>query len=96
MTEFGGEALYGNYENPDRASSWSEGYLENLYKDQVAMLKNIPFLRGTSAWLLADFRSPVRMHPVYQDGWNRKGLLSDKGLKKKAWYILKKYYEEKK
>lgn len=95
MTEFGGEALYGQSENPDRASSWSEGYQENIYKEQVKMFQNIPFLRGTSAWILADFRSPVRMHPIYQDGWNRKGLLSDKGLKKKAWYILKKFYENK-
>jgi beta-glucuronidase len=45
-------------------------------------------------WILADFRSPIRMHPVYQQGWNRKGLLSDKGLRKKAWYILYNYYQQ--
>ena len=32
------------------------------------------------------------MHPVYQNGYNRKGLLSEKGEKKKAWYIMQRYY----
>jgi beta-glucuronidase len=58
------------------------------------MLKKIPFLRGMTPWILADFRSPGRMHPIYQQGWNRKGLLSDQGLKKKAWYIIKGYYQQ--
>lgn len=92
MTEFGGEALYGNHGSPDTASSWSEEYQEQIYKDQLAMLRKIPFLRGTTPWILADFRSPGRMHPIYQQGWNRKGLLSDKGLKKKAWYVMHNYY----
>jgi beta-glucuronidase len=32
--------------------------------------------------------------PGKQDGWNRKGLLSDKGQKKKAWSIIHDYYLE--
>jgi len=94
MTEFGGEALYGNHGPVDTASSWSEEYQEQIYKDQLIMLKKIPFLCGMAPWILADFRSPGRMHPIYQQGWNRKGLLSDKGLKKKAWYVLHEYYSE--
>jgi beta-glucuronidase len=43
--------------------------------------------------VLADFRSPYRMQSTYQKGWNRKGLLSDQGEKKKAWYIMKAYYD---
>ena len=42
------------------------------------MLEGIPFLRGTAPWVLMDFRSPVRMHP-FQAGYNRKGLLSERG-----------------
>jgi len=94
MTEFGGEALYGNHGPVDTASSWSEEYQEQVYKDQLIMLKRISFLRGITPWILADFRSPGRTHPIYQQGWNRKGLLSDKGLKKKAWYVLHDYYSE--
>jgi beta-glucuronidase len=94
MSEFGGEALYGNSAGPkDAASSWSEEYQEQIYKDQIKMLKKIPFLRGTCPWILADFRSPVRMHPVFQQGWNRKGLISDRGDKKKSWFIMKAFYD---
>lgn len=93
ITEFGGEALYGNTSGPkDQASSWSEDYQAQIYKDQIAMFGNMTGLSGVFPWLLADYRSPIRMHPVYQKGWNRKGLLSDKGEKKKAWFILKDYY----
>jgi len=94
ITEFGGEAVFGNNIGPkDEASSWREEYQEQIYKDQVAMFRTIPNLSGVFPWLLADYRSSGRMHPVYQKGWNRKGLLSDKGEKKKAWYILKSYYD---
>jgi beta-glucuronidase len=92
MSEFGGEALYGNHGPADTASSWSEEYQEKIYKDQLAMFKKIPFLKGTCPWILADFRSPRRLHPVYQNGWNRKGLLSDRGFKKKAWYVMEEFY----
>lgn len=95
MSEFGGEALYGHHGSKDTASSWSEEYQEQLYKDQVAMFKKIPFLCGTTPWVLADFRSPGRLQPLYQQGWNRKGLLSDKGYRKKAWYVIQKFYGEK-
>jgi beta-glucuronidase len=93
ISEFGGEAKYGsNFGPKDEASSWSEEYQEQIYKDQITLFGNTPNLAGVCAWLLIDYRSPVRMHPVYQQGYNRKGLLSEKGEKKKAWYVLKDYY----
>ncbi len=58
------------------------------------MLKRIPFLRGTTPWILMDFRSPHRVLPLIQDGWNRKGLLSDRGQKKKAFFVLRDWYQE--
>lgn len=94
ISEFGGEALYGNTTEPkDAASSWNEAYQEQIYKDQIEMFATVPNLAGVCPWILCDFRSLSRLHPVYQKGWNRKGLLSDKGEKKKAWYVLKAYYE---
>ena len=93
MSEFGGEALYGHHGSADTASSWSEEYQERVYRDNITMFKNISFLRGTTPWVLYDFRSAGRMHSVYQKGWNRKGLLSEKGEKKKAWYVIKAYYD---
>jgi beta-glucuronidase len=41
-----------------------------------------------------DFRSPRRQLPGIQDGFNRKGLISDQGEKKKAFYVLQKAYKE--
>ena len=95
ISEFGGEALYGQHGPDDVASSWSEEYQERLYRDNLRMFENIPNLRGVSPWVLFDFRSPFRFHPTNQEDWNRKGLVSDQGYRKKAWYLMKKYYEEK-
>ncbi len=92
VSEFGGGALYNHH--GDSLTRWTEEYQEYLYKEQIKMLKKIPTLRGMTPWILADFRSPRRNLPVIQDGWNRKGLISDGGFKKKAFYILKAYYDE--
>lgn len=96
ISEFGGEALYGQHGNEEVASSWSEEYQAKLYRDNIEMFNHIPNLCGVSPWVLFDFRSPFRFHPTNQDGWNRKGLLSDQGLRKKAWYIMHDYYQKKK
>jgi beta-glucuronidase len=58
------------------------------------MLNRIPQLRGMSPWILMDFRSPRRLLPGIQDGFNRKGLISDQGEKKKAFYLLQKAYKD--
>jgi len=93
ISELGGESLFGNNNVPgDEAAYWSETYQEQIYKDQITMFKNTANLSGVCPWLLVDYRSLGRMHPIYQNGWNRKGLLSEKGEKKKAWYILHDYY----
>ena len=94
ISEFGGEALYGQHGAADTASSWSEEYQEALYRDNLRMFENIPHLRGVSPWILFDFRSPFRFHPTNQEGWNRKGLVSDRGYRKKAWYLMKAYYDK--
>ncbi|WP_111640906.1 glycoside hydrolase family 2 protein [Marinimicrobium alkaliphilum] len=94
ISEFGGEALLGSTAEPKHAAhSWSEEYHEDIHIQQVKMFDSMPELRGVVPWILVDFRSPTRMHPVHQQGWNRKGLLSDRGLKKKAWYIMRDYYD---
>lgn len=95
ITEFGGEALYGQSGDETVASSWSEDYQAKLYRDNIRMFENIPNLCGVSPWILFDFRSPFRFHPTNQGGWNRKGLVSDQGMRKKAWYIMRDYYRSK-
>ena len=95
MSEFGGESKYGQHGTADSAGFWNEEFQEKLYKDNLKMMSGITNLRGTCPWVLADFRAPNRMNLQFQYGWNRKGLLSDKGQKKKAWYVMKAFYETK-
>ena len=92
MSEFGGDALYGHH--GDALTRWTEEYQESIYEHQIAMLKRIPFLRGTSPWILTDFRSPRRPLPKIQDYWNRKGLISNRGEKKKAFFVMQRWYRE--
>jgi beta-glucuronidase len=63
-----------------------------VYRRQVAMFQRIPFLSGTIAWVLVDFRSPRRALAGIQDYFNRKGLVSDRGERKEAFYVLRDYY----
>ncbi len=79
----------------DSLTLWSEEFQQWYYEEQVAMLHRMPenFV-GISPWILTDFRSPKRNNPTYQQGWNRKGLIGSDGEKKKAFYILKAYYDE--
>ena len=94
FSEFGGEALSGRFGHADRADSWSEDYQAKLYADNLRMIDRIGNLAGVVPWLLYDFRSPFRLHPELQQGWNRKGVLSQWGDKKKAWWVLRDYFRD--
>jgi beta-glucuronidase len=92
ISEFGGDALFGHH--GDKGQRWTEEYQKDLYEHQIAMLKKIPSLRGISPWILADFRSPRRPLPRIQDFYNRKGLISNRGERKQAFYVLQEFYRE--
>jgi len=93
ISEFGAGAKYGFH--GDSLTRWTEDYQEYLYVETLKMIDQIPQVQGFSPWILIDFRSPRRPLPKIQDGWNRKGLLSEKGEKKKAFFILQEYYHSK-
>jgi beta-glucuronidase len=93
VSEFGGDAkaeLHG-----EENQRWTEEYQASIYSHQFGMLNRIPQLRGMSPWILMDFRSPNRPLVGIQDEFNRKGLISDQGQKKQAFFVLQKAYEEK-
>jgi beta-glucuronidase len=92
MSEFGGSALQGLHGTRDER--WSEEYQAYLYEQTLLMVENIPHIRGISPWILADFRSPKRLLPGIQDGWNRKGLISNHGIKKKAFFTVHSFYDK--
>ena len=93
VSEFGGGAKYGYHGAKNQR--WTEEFQENLYRENCAMLDKIEGLAGTTPWILKDFRSPRRVLPDVQDYYNRKDLFSDKGEKKKAFYVLKAWYDSK-
>jgi beta-glucuronidase len=93
VSEFGAETPYGRH--GDSATRWTEEYQANLYVHQLTMIDKIPGLAGLSPWLLMDFRSPRRPLAGVQDYFNRKGLLSGLGQRKKAFFVLQNYYRGK-
>ena len=93
VSEFGAGAKAGLHGSENER--WTEEYQANVYRHQLPMLNKIPQLRGMSPWCLMDFRSPNRPLVGIQDEFNRKGLISDQGQKKLAFYVLQKAYKNK-
>lgn len=109
ISEFGGESKYNsNFGPKDAAGYWSEEYQADIYTKQIEMFdttrknqahaahdSSIPSvnLAGVCPWILFDYLSLGRMHPVYQNGFNRKGLVDENGNRKKAFFIMQNYYK---
>ena len=93
VSEFGADARQGMH--GDRLARFTEEFQEDVYRQTLPMLDKIPQLRGITPWILCDFRSPRRPLAGIQDGWNRKGLVGENGMKKKAFFILQDYYAKK-
>jgi len=92
FSEFGAEALAGFHDPSASPRKFSEEYQAEFYRATLAMADRIPFLRGTAPWILKDFRSPRRQNPLFQQGWNRKGLIDETGRRKLAFSVLADYY----
>jgi beta-glucuronidase len=93
ISEFGGGALQGLH--GDKTERWTEEYQEELYKQTLGMYDRTEGFAGTSPWILMDFRSARRQLHGVQDFFNRKGIISDRGIKKKAFYVLQDFYKKK-
>ena len=93
ISEFGAGAKKGLYGSKN--TRWTEEFQEDLYVQTLRMLDGVENLSGFSPWILKDFRSPRRLLPEIQDEWNRKGLIDEQGERKKAFYILRDYYNRK-
>lgn len=92
VSEFGGGAPYGRHGDADER--WTEEYQESLFQHQLGMVERMPGLAGLTPWVLMDFRSPARMLPGVQDYHNRKGVISNRGQRKLAFYTLQKFYKK--
>ena len=93
FSEFGADARVGH--RGGRAERWTEDYQAWLFEEQLKLVDRTPGCVGCSPWVLKDFRSPRRWHARFQDFWNRKGLISETGVRKQAWEVLRRYYARK-
>jgi len=92
ISEFGASAKQG-LRSKD-ALLWSEEYQARVFRAQLDMLDRSPFIQGYSPWVLQDFRSHLRELNGIQDGYNRKGLVSETGRKKLAFGVLSEHYRQ--
>jgi beta-glucuronidase len=92
ISEFGGDAAQGFH--ADNLTRFSEEYQAELYRKTIPMLRAMPDLRGMNPWILCDFRSPRRLLPNVEDGWNRKGLIGENGVRKAAFSVLADFYAQ--
>ena len=91
FSEFGADARAG-FHDPANKQKFSEDYQADYYRATLAMAAQLPTVRGMSPWILKDFRSPRRQNPDFQQGWNRKGLISETGERKEAFGVLSDFY----
>ncbi len=90
VSEFGAEGSY--IAGADSATRWSEEFQDRFYKHHLQMIANNGnTLQGCAPWILYDFRYPKALNPNYQNGWNRKGLITEKGMKKKAYFRYRNF-----
>jgi len=94
FSELGADAKAG-FHDPATMRKESEEYQAEYFRQTLKMADKVPTLAGMSPWVLKDFRSPRRQHPVFQQGWNRKGLISETGEHKQAFAVLADYYAKK-
>jgi beta-glucuronidase len=92
MSEFGAEAKLGDHGATNQR--WTEEQQAYVLQHQLDMFRKIPQLRGDTVWVLTDFRSPTRNIPHLQDGYNRKGLISEDGKRKQGFFVMQKAYQD--
>ena len=90
ISEFGAGALAGY--RGDQEHRWTEEYQAWLFETTLSWAEGIEGIAGVSPWILKDFRSPRRQLPGIQDFWNRKGVVSERGVRKLAWQVLADFY----
>ncbi|MEM5585495.1 glycoside hydrolase family 2 TIM barrel-domain containing protein [Roseibium sp. AS2] len=92
ISETGADGVIGE-KGPARGL-FSEDYMAEVYRKQIATLRRLSYIKGMSPWILYDFRVERRQN-IFQNGYNHKGLIAaDKTTKKKAFHILAGFYHE--
>ena len=93
VTEFGAGAVAGRF--GDLTEKWTEEYQAEVFRRQLGMWSRQPGFVGVSPWVLMDFHSPRRMNHDTQSFFNRKGIISERGQTKQAFYVLQDFFKQK-
>jgi beta-glucuronidase len=92
ICEFGGGARLGQRGSAD--DLFTEDKQKSLYEQQIAAIRQCPYIAGMTPWILYDFRCPRRLNR-YQQGFNRKGLIdADRKSRKLAFQVMRQFYGE--
>ncbi|MEM9065972.1 MAG: glycoside hydrolase family 2 TIM barrel-domain containing protein [Planctomycetota bacterium] len=94
FSEFGAGVKQG-LRGPDN-EVWTEDFGVRFYRDQLGWcdeLRRAGMLQGLSPWILKDFRSPRRPLGGVQDWYNRKGLVSEDGVRKLVFGVVREWYQ---
>ncbi|WP_371806769.1 glycoside hydrolase family 2 protein [Candidatus Lokiarchaeum ossiferum] len=78
MTEFGAGAKYGEHNLKEK---FSEENQARTIAHQIQVMNSKPYMAGWFIWIYRDFRSSQRLNR-FQQGFNRKGIVSEKNEKK--------------
>jgi beta-glucuronidase len=90
ISETGADALSGH--RGAESELFTEDCQAHIYRRQIELLREAPYVCGMTPWLLYDFRSE-RRHTVFNRGYNRKGLIAeDKTTRKLAFQVLADHY----
>jgi beta-glucuronidase len=93
VCEFGGDARLGERGSVD--DLWTEDKQARLYEKQVEVFETCPYIKGTTPWILYDFRCPRRLNR-FQELFNRKGLIdAGRKTKKLAFRVMADFYKNK-
>ena len=90
FSELGAGAKAGHHGEENEI--WTEEFQAAVYREQIAMISAQTECAGMSPWILKDFRTPMRVLPGIQDGYNRKGVVSEEGERKLAYDVLADFY----
>jgi beta-glucuronidase len=92
ITEFGADAKHGFHSK--ELQKFSEEKQASILSESIRTFNSKDYIAGWIIWIYRDFRSPMRMNQ-YQQGFNRKGIVSDKNESKLIIKVIRNLLWEK-
>jgi len=92
ITEFGADAKHGFHSK--ELQKFSEEKQASILSESIRTFNSKDYIAGWIIWIYRDFRSPMRMNQ-YQQGFNRKGIVSDKNEPKLISKVIRNLLWEK-